>query len=378
MENLFLELSKDQFIVLIILASTLFVQFIYYFGIYFRVIFHRSKKQIQLSTEPVSIIICAKNEETNLKKFLPKVLEQEYPNFEVIVVNDCSEDGTEMLLAKLEQTHKNLRHTTIEVDNKFRHGKKLAITIGIKSAKSNILIFTDADCYPASKNWLHEIANSYSENTNIVLGYGKYIKAKGLLNRIVRFDTLLIGLQYLGLAIVGKPYMGVGRNLSYKKELFFNGSGFGKHYHILSGDDDLFINEHAKKKHTQVCCTKESITCSVAPTTFAEWFKQKRRHISSGKHYKFSDKVILGLEPISKLIFYIAIIYFLFTPFYIVGLGIYGFRLFVQMIIFKLGMNKLSEKGVLFLIPILDIFLPLFQITLIISNKITAKNGKWN
>ncbi len=378
MKDLLLELTKDQLIVLVILASMLFIQFIYYFGIYARVVFYKSKKPLKENSEPVSVIICAKNEEQNLKAFLPKVLDQNYPNFEVIVVNDCSEDGTEMLLAELEQTYKQLRHTTIEPNRKFRHGKKLAVTIGIKSAKNNHLVFTDADCFPSSRNWLQEVANSYAKDTNVVLGYGKYVKTKGLLNKVVRFDTLLIGLQYLGLAIVGKPYMGVGRNLSYKKELFFNGKGFVKHYHILSGDDDLFINEHATKRNSKVVCSKDSITCSVAPASFIEWFKQKRRHLSTSKHYMFIDKLILGLEPISKLVFYLSLIYLLFTPIFVVAIAAYSFRLLVQFIVIKLGMNKLSEKGVLLLIPILDILLPLFQISLILANRINTKNRKWN
>lgn len=371
-------LLLDQLIVLIVLGAMFFVQLLYYVLVYAQPIYRKVKQISKLTDQPTSVIICAKNEADNLEKFLPKVLEQDYKTFEVIVVNDCSEDNTEMLLAGLEQKYKNLRHTTIEPDRKFRHGKKLAISIGIKSAKYDYLIFTDADCCPVSKNWIQELVAGYDKTSEIVLGYGKYASAKGLVNRMVRFDTLMIGLQYLGFAILGKPYMGVGRNLSYKKQLYFEGSGFGSHYHILSGDDDLFINEHSSRKNTNVVLSKDSFTSSVPPLTFRQWVKQKKRHLSTGKYYKFSDKVVLVLEPLSKLLFYFGVIYILFSPAYILGVAIYSIRLIIQMVIIKLGMNKLDEKGFLLLIPFLDIFIPVFQLSLIFSNKSNARNQKWN
>lgn len=378
MLDFLLQLPINQLIILYIISGALIIQLVYYLLVYGKVIYKRKKSIEHLSSEPVSVIICAKNEEQNLRNFLPVVLKQNYSNYEVIVVNDCSQDNTEMFLAELEQTHKKLRHTTIEPDRKFRHGKKLAVTIGIKSAKNNFLVFTDADCVPVSENWLQKIMSSYNEKTEVVLGYGKYKKTKGLLNRIVRYDTLMIGLQYLGMALLRSPYMGVGRNMSYKKDFFFAGKGFGNHYHIMSGDDDLFINEHSNRKNTAVAISKDSITESEPPQSFMEWVKQKKRHLSTAKYYKLPNKLVLGLEPLSKLVFYLALIYLCLTPIYYIGIGIYVFRLLVQLIIVKIGMNKLTEKGFLLLIPFLDIFLPIFQLTLMFSNKLNAKKSKWN
>lgn len=371
-------ITIDQQIVLIVLASVLLLQFLFYLIVLAQPVYRKVKHISRQVEQSVSVIICAKNELENLRKFLPKVLEQEYKDYEVIVVDDCSEDETEMFLADLEQKHKHLRHTTIEADMKFSHGKKLAVTIGIKSAKNDHLVFIDADCYPESKNWLQEIMSGYDDNIDIVLGYGKYDRQKGLLNRIIRFDTLMIGMHYLGLAIIGKPYMGVGRNLSYKKQFFFEGRGFGNHYHVLSGDDDLFINEHSTKKNTAVAISKDSFTSSVPPQSVSEWVRQKKRHLSTAKYYKIGDKLILGFEPFSRLIFYLSIIYLAFTPVYLLAIAAYGLRLLIQLIVMKLGMNKFSEKGFLLLIPLLDIFIPVFQLSLIFSNKINAKNRKWN
>lgn len=370
-------LSTIEFMLFIILLSSLFIQLFYYLLVFSRVGFYRKKTKTNNSSIPLSVIICAKNEEDNLREFLPLILSQKYSEYEVVVVNDGSQDNTETLLAQLEQTNKHLRHTNIEHNPNFNHGKKLAVSIGIKSAKHKHLVFTDADCYPESDLWLQSIANTYNTTNDIVLGYGKYKTQKGLLNKLVRFDTLMIALQYLGMAMIKKPYMGVGRNMSYKKSLFTNGKGFSSHYHILSGDDDLFINQHANKKNTLVAISQNSFTCSIPPQTFRQWIKQKKRHLSTSYLYKASDKIILGLEPFSKLVFYISLILLIFSHYQLIVLSIYLFRLLIQGIILKLGMIKLNERKILFLLPFFDIILPIFQLFLIKSNKRNKKNITW-
>lgn len=370
-------LSITEFIIFVVLIVALFIQLFYYLFIFAKVGFSSDKKEKTNVTFPVSVIICAKNEEENLRNFLPFVLNQNYPNFEVVVINDGSEDATETVLAELEQSYKNLRHSNIELNPNFAHGKKLAVSIGIKSANYEHLVFTDADCYPVSEFWLQSLMNGYTENNEIVLGYGKYETKKGLLNKFIRLDTFIIGLQYLGMAMLGKPYMGVGRNLSYKKNLFFNGKGFSSHYHILSGDDDLFVNEHSNKKNTFACFDKNSFTCSLAPKSFKEWKTQKKRHFATARFYKFSDKFLLTLEPFSKLLFYTTFIVLLFTPFYLISICFYLFRLLVQGLVLKLGMKKLNEKGFLLLLPIFDIFFPIFQLFLLRGSKKYAKLKMW-
>lgn len=369
--------SLEQLIVLALVSLALFIQLYYYLFVYLKPVLWKQKSAND-ETEPLSVIICARNESENLKNFLPKVLEQHYPEFEVIVVNDCSEDDTETVLAELQLKHKHLKHTTIEPDRKFSHGKKLALTIGMKAARYEYLVFTDADCYPESENWLSEINKAYTHKKQIVLGYGGYENKKGLLNKIIRFDTLFIALQYLGFAQTGRPYMGVGRNLSYNKSVFFGGNGFLKHYKLLSGDDDLFVNENANKKNTAVVISKDSITRSLPQTNFSQWAKQKKRHLTTGKYYKFGDKFFLTLEVFSRLFFYFGLLGLFFVNFIpeIIA-GIFAFRLFIQLLIIKLGMNKLGEKGFWLLTPVLDIILPVFNLFFIFSNQLNKRNRKW-
>lgn len=228
-----------------------------------------SEDSIEGFLPPVSVIICARNEAENLKNFLPRVLEQDYPKFQVVVVNDCSTDDTEIVLAQMKRQYDHLYFTSIPVDKKFFHGKKLALSIGVKAAQYDHLILTDADCYPASGNWLKNMTTKFSSKKELVIGYGKYEKRKGLLNLFVRYETFWNAVQYVGFVIAGKPFMGVGRNLAYKKSLFQGSNVFRSYLNVASGDDDLFINQMGNRTNTAVCVHPEGQTISVPVTTFS-------------------------------------------------------------------------------------------------------------
>jgi poly-beta-1,6-N-acetyl-D-glucosamine synthase len=373
-----INLSVYQIIILSIFGFSLLVQLAYYLVVYLQPVIFKSEKNRSLQTPPISLIICAKNEFDNLQKFLPRVLEQDYPEFEVIVVNDCSEDDTAILLAEMELKYKNLRHTNIEPDKKFIHGKKLAVLIGIKSAKNEYLVFTDADCYPVSNQWLRKIAAGYVADKQIVLAYGGYEASKGFINKLVRFDTLMIAVNYLGMAILKRPYMGVGRNLSYTKSMFVASKGFASHYSHLSGDDDLFVNEQSNAKNTVVVNHPDSFTRSLAPDSFVNWTKQKKRHLSTWRFYKLSDKMRLAFELFSRLAFFTSFVLLIWPgQLWIIAAAGAFLRLVIQMIVCKLCMNKFQERGFLFLIPIFDFVMPFIQFELNLSNFRNNHRNKW-
>lgn len=350
-------------------------------GRFIRYIFLAATRAPQTNSanfQPLSVVICARNEDANLKEMLPIVCEQDYNEFEVIVVNDCSEDETIIVLAEMERRYTNLRHTNIDPDRKFMHGKKLAITIGVKSAKYEHIVFIDADCQPASNQWLKQVAASYTNNTEIVLGYGGYKPCKGLLDKLIRFDTLSIAMNYLGLARTRHPYMGVGRNMSYTKSLFLNSKGFQSHYNIISGDDDLFVNEHGTRKNTKIVASKESKTISYQPETFIGWFKQKSRHITTWPRYRFGSKILLAVDSIGKFVFYASIIILIWPlQMYEYALIGFGVRFLIQMIVYKINMRKFGEKGFWLFIPIFDLIMPLFYAAVSFSNyQIKCRNRK--
>jgi len=257
---------------------------------------------------PLSVVICARNEAENLAKFLPSVLEQDYPSYEVVVVNDCSEDNSDDVLGEMMKRYPHLRVSMIQKDPDFTHTKKLAMLIGIKAAQNDLLVFTDADCRPASPNWLRSIAAAASGDAEIIIGYGAYMPEKGLLNRYIRYETMFTAMQYFGMAMAGVPYMGVGRNLAYRKGYFFSRGGFGPHNHILSGDDDLFVNRNATADNCSLMLSHDSFTLSVAQDRLAAWAKQRRRHYTAAAWYRNKDKIRLFLEPFSRVVYYALLI----------------------------------------------------------------------
>jgi poly-beta-1,6-N-acetyl-D-glucosamine synthase len=358
-----------------IFALTVAVQLFYY--LYFYLGVHSYKPANKKSdSKPVSVIICARNEAENLLNFLPAILEQDYPDYEVIVVNDCSEDNSYNVLGKFLLQYPHLKISTINKDPKFTHNKKFAQFIGIKAAKNEILLFTDADCQPESDQWIKEMASHFEEKVTFVLGYGGYLREKGLLNKYIRYDSMTIAMQYLGMAIRGIPYMGVGRNLAYRRTAFFSHKGYGAHNHLISGDDDLFVNSNASGNNTMVEFRQGTHTRSVPCTGFSKFITQKKRHLTTAPYYRFRDKFLLFTEPLMRVIFYAAFIVLLsFTFMWPYVLALFGLRLIVQITVFSLVQKKLNEPGLIPYSVFFDIFSPLINSIIYLSN-ILRRPGK--
>jgi len=255
--------------------------------------------------KPVSVIVCAHDEEKNLRELIPLLLEQQHPEFEVIIVNDRSNDGTYDYLLEETQKHKQLK--MVHIDSKPNHvnAKKYAITLAVKASRYDWVVLTDADCRPQSERWLQSMSEACSEDKEIVLGYSPYVKENGMLNLFIRFETLFTALQYVSFALMGMPYMGVGRNLAYRKSLFLNNKGFGDFIDVTGGDDDLFVNQHANKKNTAVVLGEQALMHSIPKKTVQSFFFQKVRHLSTGKKYKLSHRFLLGSFTLSQLLCWI-------------------------------------------------------------------------
>ena len=360
-----------------VFAGTFIIQMIYWWLVYARLIFHKSIPS-RISRKPVSIVICAQNEEINLKSNMPLILEQDYPEYEVIVVDDASSDDTEDVLRDLGKIYPHLRSSRITENVHIRSGKKLALTVGLKAARYDWVLLTDADCQVDGRNWLATMQQNFRKDTGIVLGYGGYRREKGLLNLLIRYDTFFIALQYLGFALSGFPYMGVGRNLAYRKNIFFQNKGFASHYGLASGDDDLFINEVARKSGTRIEIGKGSHTTSDAKTSWREWYYQKRRHLTSGPRYNLLSKFILGVEILSRLAFYISFLFLMvFKIMPLLITGIFLLRLLSTIVIIKLAMNRLNEKYLLLISPLMDFALPWVHICMAFSNYVAFKRSRW-
>ena len=307
---------------------------------------------------PLSVIICARNEEDNLRENLPKILNQDYHRFEVILVNDFSEDETKWLLKELCTQYEHLKVVEIAEHVRLKHGKKFAVTLGIKAAQYEHLVFTDADCVPQSDQWLQQMARAFEGGEEIVLGYSPYTKKPGLLNALIRFETFHTAMSYLSYALKGNAYMGVGRNLGYTKSLFFRGKGFAAHMHIPSGDDDLFVNQNATPDNTAICIEPEAHVWSEPKTTFSAYIQQKTRHAGASKIYRPSHRRMLATQLVSAFLFYVLALLslILYPSYWHVIAGMYVLRLMVQLVIYIPAMKKLQVKGLIWWLPFLDAF----------------------
>jgi glycosyltransferase involved in cell wall biosynthesis len=360
---------------LFIIAAT--IQLVAYLLVYSRFIFHKKKEVTQVVDQPVSVVIAARNEEQNLLNNLPLIFKQNHPDFEVIVVNDCSFDDTQDVLRAFEEKYDNLKVVNLKESNTFSGGKKFAVTMGIKAASNEIVVFTDADCKPTSANWLKEMAMQFSGNTEIVLGYGGYEAKNNFVNTLIRFDTISIAIQYLSFAMIGIPYMGVGRNMAYRKSLFFKNKGFAKHQHIKSGDDDLFVNEVGCRANTTVALSNDASTVSKPKITFKEWFHQKRRHLTTGTQYKWQHQLILGSLSMSSIVYLASFVFLLiFQVHPQIVLSVFVLRVLVQVVIYHQSIKKIGEKGLWYLAPILEIVLLLIYPFFVLSN-IFIKPPTW-
>ena len=336
----------------------------------------------------VSVLVCAHNEAYNLSAYLYALLSQDYPTYEVIVVDDGSEDKTREVIESYMVQDKRLRTTFVPKEARVRSTKKLALTLAAKAAQYDYLLLTDADCTPESTHWISEMMRGFIPSTKeVVLGFGAYFYEKGFVNRLVRYDTLFNGLHYLSAAAHGHPYMGVGRNLAYKKELFFKTGGFKKMMTNRAGDDDLFVNHVATRKNTAVVSSRASITWSPAKTTMRDWWQQKRRHLSVSHDYRWSTKIRLALEPMSRGLFYLLVLTLsvalacqplIGTPLFILAamaLGLFLLRWIVQTIIINLSAKRMGLHGFnMFTILGMDIFLPLVSLYMLCVPK---KQVKW-
>ncbi|MGF1924014.1 MAG: glycosyltransferase [Bacteroidia bacterium] len=341
----------------------LFVQLYFTFFVHLKLASAKIDTIAESPLNPLSVIICARNEVSNLEKFLPEILLQDYPSFEVIVVNDRSWDGTADLLEAFAKKYDKLKVVTVADGEKFIAGKKFAVTMGIKAAAHQWLVFTDADCVPSSSSWLKGMQQPDDTNIEILLGYSPYLKKATLLNCIIRLETFFTAVNYLSFALKGMPYMGVGRNMAYRKSLFFKNKGFAAHMHIPSGDDDLFINANATSSNAGIRIHKDTHVWSEPKTSFLAYLRQKKRHFGAGKLYQVKHQVILSVQYIFQLLFYVfGIATLCLSGTIYIGMGIFLLSTVARCLVYLRLLNRLNYGELKWWFPILELVLAIYLI----------------
>ncbi|MCW3087060.1 MAG: glycosyltransferase [Sediminibacterium sp.] len=344
-------------------CTVIVIQVFYYLYFFSRLAVYKEPARETTHEHPVSVVVCARDEAENLSRNLPGILVQEYKtSHEVVLVNDNSTDEGKYVIEEFQRSFKNINHIQLTQEAKMISGKKFPLSMGIRSAKYEILLLTDADCIPASEFWMQKMQDAYDDDTEIVLGYGAYHKKPGLLNKLVRFETFHSAIQYFSYALAGIPYMGVGRNLSYKKEVFLRNKGFSSINQIPSGDDDLFINQVANAANTAIVIDHQAHTLSEPKNSWGDWMTQKYRHYTTSKYYRSGHKFLLGLYSLTLFLVYpllaLSMVFFNWW----IPLAVYAVRILVQGIIFFKGMKKLNEEDLWPWFLLLDIWMFFYYI----------------
>lgn len=375
--------------ILLIATGALFiVQLLFYLFLYNRIHARaRSMKrgEVHFSQElpPISVIISACEEAANLRKNLTSILEQDYPQFEVIVINEGNTDESEDYLTLLEDKYPHLYHSFVPGSSRYISRKKLSTTLGIKASKYDWLVFTDAKCMAQSNQWLRLLARNFTSRTQVVLGYSGYERGKGWIQKNICFDNLFTSMRYLGFALAGNPYMGIGRNLAYRKELFYSHKGFSAHLNLQRGHDDLFINEIATPENTRVETDPEALVW-MQPTQYTKsWKEEKIGYASTARLYKGTQRYLAGLETTTRLLFHgtwIAALVMGILNFHWLAAGIaftiFLFRFTMQAIIINKTAKDLREKRRYYLtLPVFDILQPLQSLNWKLSYMLRKKSN---
>lgn len=334
----------------IIPAAILIYYYIFYFG---RLVKHINAVPERISDEndwpPISVIMAVKNEAKNLSSNLNEILKQDYQEFEVIVVNDHSEDKTLELLHSFKDQHLRI------FDMKEGKGKKSAVAYGIEKARNEYLLFTDADCRPMSKSWIKGMAHKFKGDKSIVLGHGRFYSRKGFLNMLIRYECLVNATQYLSFALSREAYMGVGRNLAYTNQLYNKSSVFEKHGAILSGDDDLIVNEMSDRNNVAISIEEDTHTISEAKRTWLDYIRQKRRQLQAGNYYRAKDRIRLAFFGLCHLVFNIGtLILLVFYSDMLLILSIFVMKWIVQWYYLRIITKKLKDRALLPYIGLLE------------------------
>jgi glycosyltransferase involved in cell wall biosynthesis len=349
-------------ILIVVFCAAVGVQIVFF--VTFLFVLNRKRELKMKASFPVSIIVCAHDEEANLRELVPQLLAQDYDTFEVVIVNDRSNDGTYDFL--LEQTKNDPRVKMVNVDRLPGHvnGKKFALTLGIRAASHEWILLTDADCRPVSKQWIASMSSHFSDQSHFVLGFSPYLAAPGFLNKFIRFESLVTAVQYLSFAWLGNPYMGVGRNLAYRKSVFLENKGFNKFLNVTGGDDDLFVNRHAKGHSTFAELRPESQMVSIPEKSLRSFYRQKVRHLSVGKRYKPKHRILLGIFTATWLMTWftgVAILIADLTYWWVIPMLIT--RIILLMFTIKTTVRQAHLTFELWTVPILDFLYSIYYLS---------------
>ncbi|HEX5112910.1 MAG TPA: glycosyltransferase [Saprospiraceae bacterium] len=273
-----------------------------YYLFIFRV--RKTKDKVHWDSWPgVSVVIAIKNGTGKLRDTLLALTRQDYPQYEIIIIDDYSApDQWEALVQMLNRLKGVFFYRSDRAP-----GKNHALKMGIEKANHDFILCTDDDCLPAGPQWIKSMVSNANPG-DIVLGYSPYIPQPGRLNLFIRFETVMTGMQYLSWAMLGKPFMGVGRNMLFSKSVLLKANFKHQLKKVGYGDDDLLVQSMKGKASVKVSLDPESFMYSEPAETLNEYIKQKHRHLSAGHYYSFVSWLQPGIFGIGIILHWFLLI----------------------------------------------------------------------
>ncbi|TDQ29767.1 glycosyltransferase [Tenacibaculum caenipelagi] len=351
------------------------IQIVYYLS-FSLFVFQKQENTLSNTNIPVSVIVYVKNNAKTLAEYIQNLTKQKHPNFEIVMVNNASNDTTLEIIENLQLEYPNIKVVNVKNTEAFWANKKYALTLGVKAATYEYLLFTELGSKALSKNWIDEITCYFSQEKSIVIGYQKLKrKKKSFSNLLFRFDHLSNTIQAFSYAKFGAPYKATNHNLAYTKEEFFKVNGYINHLALFMGEGDLFLKDAATNQNTIVATTPNSFVCSTKYLSFKEWFLQQKKQSILFSLYKPKHKFLLSFFKLSKFLFYVLAVCITYINWKIALPLIISYYLIQYIIVGKLA-TKLQERNTILLLPLLEVCLVLLQIIIFISNQI-SKPKHW-
>lgn len=353
------------------------VNLLYWVFVFSALSSYRQSRRKDHGTEELSersAVIIPVRYESDLSASCISSFAEQYPQtHELLIVDDhagidsiCQDFISKLYLNRADQQSLDSTEAGFPIirviKNGYRQGKKYALSYGIGQTERELIVFTDSDCYAASSKWLLKIIAPFkNENIDIVLGYSPYI-SRNLLGLFIRFETFMAALQYFSYALRGMPYMGVGRNMAFRKSLFLTNRGFDSHLDLISGSDDLFVSEAAHSGNVAIEINPDSFVYTYPPESLKDFIKQKTRHISTSFRYHWKHKILLGLYSMSHSAFYLFSMVLLFSGEIRIALSLLLLRYLIIALVSFRSFERLEEKKLFYLFPFLDFLMFIYYI----------------
>jgi len=286
---------------------------------------------------------------------MPKLLKQNLGSIQIHLQDDFSTQGEKEWIESMHESGIKYAATKKQIQ-----GKKQALKEAIQMAESDIVLLTDADCLPLSDSWARSMCETMTSDSDIVLGYSPTEKASGVLNLFSRFETWMTAIQYMAYALIKKPYMGVGRNIMYRRKLALN---FTPDTSLPSGDDDLFVQAVASKSNVKINLDPNAFVETESKKKWQDFINQKRRHVTSSTKYQTIHQLLLGMFGMSQILIYglgIVLLYFGFTTFW----WAYILLLCLKMTIAFPIMKRMKELSLWIYFPFLDLLFSIYYCVL--------------